>query len=122
MISTNPVGTTNEIPVGVAKGTSSATYLLGMNVEGDASASKAIDDAMAGTSADAMSNLVVDQETIYFLFPGLFSAITTRVRGTLIKYIPDPKAGFIRVDRESEKPVLRTRQTIAPGPAYKPRI
>lgn len=76
----------NATVIGTAAGKSAADYTLWFRVGGDDSVREAIKNAMAGTGADDMTNLVIQTESTWVLF---FGRKTTTVRGALVKYAKD---------------------------------
>jgi len=91
VVSTNSIGTKNEVPVKVVKGYSSASYIFGLGPMGNESLEAAIYDAIKNEKGSSLSNVFVDRRVLCFPFPPLCLYIRrdTMVYGTLVKYLDE---------------------------------
>ncbi|SRR5258708_3162852 len=88
VVSSASVGGKNEVPLGIAKGQSEANYFLGIRAGGDDSVDAAIENALKGSLAHTLSNIVIDRDV--FCFPAcpfaIYRDVVTHVRGVSVRY------------------------------------
>ncbi len=86
------VGPTDNIPIGVVTGKSSAFFFFSAPPLGDATTQAAMRDARSKMDNDGLINVSVDHRSLCFpvcAWP-LFSYVRTTVTGTLVRYFKDP--------------------------------
>ena len=108
IVSTTTLGE-YEWPVGLASGTSTATYILGFGPIGDDTVGTAIAHAI-GKDGDALINTAVDRRTTYFPAPflPLVMRVETRVFGTVIVYIDEDGNEILGPDGGKETAAQQT--------------
>jgi len=121
IVSTTSIGA-YEWPVGLASGTSAATYILGFGPIGDDTVGAAIVRAI-GKDGDALINTAIDRRTTYIPAPflPLVTRVETRVFGTVIVYIDDDGNEILGPDESKavERTSLRSDLPV-PDPAAGP--
>lgn len=128
IVSTTTLGD-YEWPVGLASGTSTATYILGFGPIGDDTVGTAIAHAI-GKDGDALINTAVDRRTTYFPAPFLpiVMRVETRVFGTVIVYIDENGDEILGADQGKESDaqqtsyVAQTAPIVPPYPAVPPPV
>ncbi len=118
IVSTTSIGS-YEWPVGLASGTSTATYIFGFGPIGDDTVGAAIVRAI-GKDGDALVNTAVDRRTTYIPFPFLpiVTRVETRVFGTVIVYIDDDGNEILGPDEQktAEQTSLRSELPVPSAP------
>lgn len=116
IISTTSIGS-YEWPVGLASGTSTATYIFGFGPIGDDTVGAAIVRAI-GKDGDALINTAVDRRTTYIPAPFLpiVTRVETRVFGTVIVYIDEDGNEILGPDQEKKAEETSLRSEL-PAPA-----
>lgn len=119
-VSSTSIGNQSEVPVKVVSGRSEASYFLIFGPFGDDSLQAALEDARRQGDGDTLANVFVDRKL--FCVPtcgwSLYTAVETRVTGTLVKYQDERSRQFVKAP---EKVVLipnSTKLDIAAEAAY----
>lgn len=120
IVSTTTLGD-YEWPVGLASGTSTATYILGFGPIGDDTVGTAIAHAI-GKDGDALINTAVDRRTTYFPAPFLpiVMRVETRVFGTVIVYIDENGDEILGPDQGRESDARQTSYVAPAAPVVPP--